>query len=183
LELVGDTLYASGPVTYDWAFDAQPLVAMVPGVASLDFSRADLTVPAELAYLERLIEERRILFDVGSAALVGTAPRLLDETAALLDSLLEAVRETGYEVSLELLGRTDTTGTMETNRVLGRRRANRVREALIDRGVPTAVVTATGIGTSDPIHAEDRETFQALNRSVSYAVAVTFGVRGGGSEE
>ena len=183
LELVADTLQATGTATLDWISSAASMVGAVPGVASFDFSALAGTLPARLSESKRSIEERRVLFNIGSSALVPPAPELIDQSAALLGSLIEAGRETGYEVSLELIGRTDTTGSNEMNLVLGQRRADRVREALIARGVPAEAVTATGIGTSDPIRSGDPQADPALNRSVSFAVTVTYGVRGGGSEE
>ena len=183
LDLVGDTLYASGTATFDWVFSANSLVARVPGVAHLDFSRAEVTLPSDLADLKRSIEEHRVLFNVGSSALVPPAPDLIAEIAALFEGLIEASNASGYQVSLELIGRTDTTGSNETNRVLGQRRADRVREALLANGVPVTELTATGIGTSDPIDSGDPLTIAALNRSVSLAVTVTYRLSGGGSEE
>jgi outer membrane protein OmpA-like peptidoglycan-associated protein len=155
---------------------------MVPGVAQFDFSRAELTLPSDLADLKRRLEERRILFNVGSSALVPPAPEFITEIGALFESLIEAGNESGYDVSLELIGRTDSTGSNETNRVLGQTRARRVQETLLAAGVPEAVLTATGIGTSDPIDSADPQTSAALNRSVSLAVMVTFGFSGGGNE-
>jgi len=183
LDLVGDTLYASGTATFDWVSRATPLVGMVPGVAQLDFSRAELTLPQDLADLERQVEERRILFNVGSSVLISPAPDLINEIAALFERLLEAGNESGYDVSLELIGRTDTTGSNETNRVLGQLRARRVQEALRAGGVPGAVLAATGIGTSDPIESDDPQVSAALNRSVSLEVTVMFRSSGGGGEE
>ena len=183
LDLVGDTLYASGTATFDWVHSASALIAMVPGVAQLDVSRAELTVPPDLADLKRRIEERRILFDIGSSVLVLPAPEVIAEVADLFGSLVESGNESGYDVSLELIGRTDTTGSNEANRVLGQMRARRVQEALLAGGVSGTMLTATGIGTSDPIDSENPLASAALNRSVSLAVSVTFRISGGGNEE
>ena len=183
LDLVADTLHATGTATFDWLSRAAALLGMVPGVAHLDISGVEATLPPQLAEFKRSIEERRILFNIGSSALIPPAPDLIDETAALVDSLIEAAHGVGYDVSVGLIGRTDTTGSNETNLVLGQRRADRVREALIARSVPGDLVTATGIGTSDPIHSENPQADPALNRSVSVEVTVTFGESGGGSEK
>lgn len=183
LDLVGDTLYASGTATFDWESSATPLVAMVPGVTHLDFSRADLTLPNDLEDLKQQIEERRLLFNIGSSALTAPAPDLITEIAAVFVDLIQAGNEQGYDVSLELIGRTDTTGSNETNRVLSVRRAMSVQRALLAEGVPGSVLTATGIGTSDPVESDDPQTSAALNRSVSLAVTVTFGFSGGGGAE
>jgi outer membrane protein OmpA-like peptidoglycan-associated protein len=180
-DLVGDTLRATGSATHDWASIAAALLDRIPGVAFLDVSQADLTIPADMSTLKNRIEERRILFDVGSSALVPPAPERLAEIASLYLDLITTAGGRGYQVSLELVGRTDTTGSNETNRVLSQNRASRVFRALTSRGVPGSMLTETGIGTSDPIEAEDPEEKAALNRSVSLRVTATYGSGGEGS--
>ncbi len=180
-ELAGDTLRVSGSATYDWASGATEFLEKIPGVTHLDFSRADLTIPADLLTLQSRIEERRILFDVGSAALVPPAMDLIAEIATLYLDLISIGSEKGYQVSLELIGRTDTTGSNETNRVLSQNRANRVLTVLESRGAPRNMLAELGIGTSDPIESDDPEEEAALNRSVSLRVTVTYGIGGEGN--
>jgi OOP family OmpA-OmpF porin len=183
LELVGDTLSASGSATFDWLSNAEPLISHIPGVSHLDFSSVEAVLPPDLANLQREIEARRILFDIGSYALVSSAPEQIAEIAALYLDLLESGRERGYTAALELIGRTDTTGSNETNRVLSQSRATRVLQALAARGVLRTMLTERGIGTSDPISSTDPEEEAALNRSVSLRVTVTYGSGGEGNEE
>lgn len=181
--LTGDTLYATGSATLDWAHAAQSAVATIPGVAHLDVTRAELVLPAAVQQLKGRLEEYRILFDVGSSALVGPATELIAEAAVLCEDLEEESANAGYSVSLELIGRTDATGSNETNRVLSELRANRVMVALQRRGITESLLLVRGVGTSDPISANDPQETSALNRSVSFRATVTFGIRGGGSEE
>ena len=181
--LSGDTLYASGSATFDWAESATTLAQRLPGVVRLDFSRADMLLPGDLATLQTRIEERRILFNIGSSALVAPAPDQISEIAILYLDLIETAEEQGYLVALELMGRTDTTGSNETNQLLSQSRAAGVLRALQTRGVPPATVTDVGIGTSDPIPSDDPEERATLNRSVSLRVTVTYSGRVEGSPE
>jgi OOP family OmpA-OmpF porin len=183
LEFVSDTLYATGSATFDWVHSAAQRITRIPGVAHLDLSRADLILPSVQANIKNQIEERRILFDVGSSILVPPAPDMIADIAAFYVDFMAAGGEAGYGVSLELIGRTDTTGSNETNQLLSQQRARRVLQELVAQGVPGTALTATGIGTSDPILSDDPQTKAAFNRSVSLIVTVTHGIRGGGREE
>jgi len=174
-QVSGDTLLITGDATYDWARNAASLANTIPGVAHFDVSRANLRLPGDLSTLANQLEELRILFNVGSSVLVPPARNLIAEIATHYLDLMALSREKGYQASLELIGRTDTTGSNETNRVLSQNRATMVLRALESRGVPSSTLSELGIGTSDPIEADDPEEKAALNRSVSLRVTVTYG--------
>lgn len=183
LALAGDTLVAAGEATYDWMSYARSHVALIPGVTNLSLANVASVLPADLADLKRRIEEERVLFEIGSAAFVGPAHDLISRVAEVCVQLKEAGDAAGYDISLQIVGRTDSTGSSETNRPLSQERARRVREALAARGVPRAMMTAEGIGAADPVPSEDPETRAALNRSVSVIAAVTYRAGGGGGQE
>jgi outer membrane protein OmpA-like peptidoglycan-associated protein len=68
---------------------------------------------------------------------------------------------------LKVHGYTDSDGSDEHNLDLSQRRADSVRQALIDAGVPSKRVQATGEGESDPVF-PDQSTpeAKAANRRV-----------------
>jgi len=57
------------------------------------------------------------------------------------------------EVSLTLSGHTDAVGSNEYNDALADRRADAVRNALVERGVPADRLTTAGFGESSPVEA------------------------------
>lgn len=67
-------------------------------------------------------------------------------------------------IRIELQGHTDDVGTDSDNLTLSQRRAESVRQALIDLGVAPARLTATGYGESVPIAGNDTEEGRAQNR-------------------
>lgn len=182
-ELVSDTLFAKGAATFDWITQAQSLKVRVPGVSVLDLSEVEGTMPDELSDLSQRIESRRVLFDIGSSALVSQAPQLISEIASLYEQLVAVAEQAGFDVALEAVGRTDSTGSNETNQMLSRERARRVVNALVASGVPRDVLTESGIGTSDPILSDDPDNFATLNRSVTVSATVELRTRSGGSQE
>jgi OOP family OmpA-OmpF porin len=178
-ELMRDTLFATGTAAFDWVQRTRTASALLPGVSHIDVSRVEPTLPNDLAVLKQEIEDQRILFEIGSAALVSPADDLIAGIATGIREMLTIGGDRGYEVSVELIGRSDTTGTNETNRVLSLQRANVVRASLATLGVPRPLLRATGRGTSDPIPSSDPDTRAAVNRSVSFSISVTYAIGSG----
>jgi prepilin-type N-terminal cleavage/methylation domain-containing protein len=85
----------------------------------------------------------RVYFAFDSAVIEHDAEHDLDYVAFIL--------EENPEVSLTLAGHTDLVGSNEYNDTLADRRADAVRDALIERGVPADRLTTRGFGESSPI--------------------------------
>jgi len=85
--------------------------------------------------------------------------------AATLDEVAAALKQTpGMKVSIE--GHTDNVGTPESNRVLSERRAQSVLDALVQRGVDRARLSAAGFGQERPVADNRTEEGRAKNRRV-----------------
>lgn len=71
------------------------------------------------------------------------------------------------EVIAELEGHTDGVGTVEYNQGLSERRANAVRDVLIDRySIPASRISAVGFGENQPVASNDTAAGRAQNRRV-----------------
>jgi len=100
-----------------------------------------------------------VMFEFGKSSLNhGEAAPYLDRVARLLRD------KSAADVLLE--GHTDNVGSEAFNQPLSERRANAVRDALLERGVATARVRAAGLGFSRPLAPNDTETGRRLNRRV-----------------
>ena len=170
IQLRGEILLASGTAPADWLSGAARLAPQMPGVARVDFSNVDITVPRELRTLASHIEQSRILFDVGSAALTAIARETVAEVADSLQHLQSISRDERYRTTLDIIGRTDTTGSNETNQVLSQQRAVSVLGLLAELGVSEDAMNGVGIGTSDPITTDDPISMARINRSVAFVV-------------
>lgn len=116
--------------------------------------------PAEDSLRAPAVEERAIFFDVGKAELDEVARSLLREVALHLLSTDRSVRITGYA---------DDQGTKERNELLSRRRAETVRDALIEAGVREDRLSVAGAGDASPL---GRPT--GFGRSINRRVTFTF---------
>ena len=119
------------------------------------------------------IEGEEILFPVNSSTLTLDQESKLDTIEAQLDRLLGDARALGHEIHVDIYGRADQTGAESKNVQLSQQRAERVRDALLERGVAPEMLTAAGLGNSQPIrHGSATHQLQA-NRSVLLKVEVT----------
>jgi outer membrane protein OmpA-like peptidoglycan-associated protein len=68
-----------------------------------------------------------------------------------VDALLQQVRSASQVQTIQVLGYTDRIGSDGYNQVLSQRRAQAVRDALVQGGVPAATIVAEGRGKADPL--------------------------------
>lgn len=92
---------------------------------------------------------------------------LTAESTRTLEAILSDVA-TRQAAEILLVGHSDAPGTIEANLALSVRRAERMRDLVIQRGIPADIVTATGLGDTDPEVASEVE--EARNRRVEITV-------------
>ena len=84
------------------------------------------------------------LFDFDSATLTEAGRRSVD-------ALLQQVRNASQVQTIQVLGYTDRIGSDSYNQLLSQRRAQAVRDVLVQGGVPAAAIMAEGRGKADPL--------------------------------
>lgn len=180
LRLSGDSAIASGSAPLAWVGSTLSRRTLPPGVAALDLSALEAELPPALAALRNDTERRLVLFESGSAALDAEGRRTLTGLAEAFGVLSRAAGSQGYRVSLELTGRTDSTGTDAHNRALSEARVAAVRGVLIGMGLSNSDLAGGGIGTSRPLTRPDAEEQSRINRSVAFVVHLS-PLAGGGA--
>lgn len=104
------------------------------------------------------IRLKSVYFDIESAVLTAHARGKLDETVAILK------RET--DLTVEITGHADSSGPEEFNQALSVRRAEAVRQYLVQAGIDAARLSANGYGETRPIESNDSVVGRADNRRV-----------------
>jgi len=95
--------------------------------------------------------------------------QLTADSRALLPQVLQAVKEFPF-ADVAVIGHTDTTGSAASNVELGLRRANVVRQLLLDAGLEGSIIDVTSHGEVDPLVPTPDETAEPRNRRVEIAV-------------
>jgi OOP family OmpA-OmpF porin len=168
-----NTLYAVGSAPHQWIVETRRLARVIPGVEQ--FSEAELVDAnfSQLLAVKERVEKRVILFVLDTTEM---SPGQDDELEALSADLRELHRlapAAGKGLRLEVVGHTDLIGTEETNLQLSRERAEQVRANLAAKLGDAVQITATGVGSSEPVRAEQTEDDKRFNRSVTVRVRVT----------
>lgn len=111
--------------------------------------------------LSRLLEAARIEFSPGSTVLNVASGPVLD---------LAARAAADCPGTLRVEGHTDDTGNPALNEGLSLRRAEAVRAAMIQRGVPPERLLAAGYGQSQPVGDNATEDGRARNRRIEIRI-------------
>jgi OOP family OmpA-OmpF porin len=134
---------------------------------SLDASFAR---PREFEAEKQQLEQQIVLFPVNSSALTSEQGMRLDAIEDHINRLQEIAGELGQQIHITIYGRADQTGAETKNAALSKERAQRVLEALRERGIPSDMLTAVGLGDSEPIRHGSPAYQLEVNRSVSLKV-------------
>lgn len=94
---------------------------------------------------------------------------LRPESQAELEILLKILQK-HPRMRILIAGHTDNIGTSEYNRFLSMRRAEAVRQYLIEKGIAAERLQAEGFGMDKPIASNNTEEGRALNRRVEFTI-------------
>ncbi|SEQ44131.1 OmpA-OmpF porin, OOP family [Loktanella sp. DSM 29012] len=124
---------------------------------------AGLPTPDEcIAQIAVVTENRKILFDPGSASLTGPSQDIMDDIAEILQNCLD--------IELRITGYTDSQGGEEMNQQLSQQRAEAVLDALRLRRVPIGSFVAEGLGEANPIADNDTADGREANRRIEFSL-------------
>jgi OOP family OmpA-OmpF porin len=177
MALAADTLRLGGSAPANWVERLRG-ASPIAGVARLDLSAMQPTVPAAIEASRRRIESTRILFAPGASVTSDAESSRIRELSTVIRQMLDSVSALGGSLRLALVGRTDPTGSDATNNSLAQLRVDAVARRLTALGVPTAVLQGRPVATSQPLRGRDANEQSRINRSVSFEVLLTIGSRG-----
>ena len=90
---------------------------------------------------------------------------LTSQAVVKLDSFISAIRQRVSNI-ISIFGHTDSLGTDPYNDGLSERRANEVRDYLLNSGIPGRDISVDGMGERSPIASNDTRNGRAKNRRV-----------------
>lgn len=106
----------------------------------------------------KMISLPNVQFEKNKDKLLASSIPQLNELAAYLME--------NKQIDAEIFGHTDSDGDAEANRILSQKRAEAVRQYLIENGVDALRVKATGKGESEPVTENNTAEGRAMNRRV-----------------
>src|SRR6202041_1578755 len=108
------------------------------------------------------LDSKSIRFDFDKATIKPEYRDILNRIAGILMTLK------GH--SIAVYGYTDDIGTQTYNLQLSQRRAEAVRDFLVQTGIPPTILSTKGLGKSDPRVPGDSEPARAANRRVEIGI-------------
>ena len=111
----------------------------------------------------------RTLFAFNKADLTPEAKEILRNVARIIKKYEDRIGR------IQILGHTDTVGTIWYNRYLSRKRANSVKNFLISQGVDANSLDAFGLGEEQPrVYPERTEADRQANRRAEFFFKLLF---------
>lgn len=105
-----------------------------------------------------------ILFETGKSDLKPAAKNNLAEMAGIMKKYPENV--------LTINGYTDSTGSEKLNEELSQKRAQAVKNELVNNGMPASTITTVGLGPANPVGSNATAAGRQQNRRVEIVVTV-----------
>ena len=146
---------------------AQATAAMAQASAAQDRVRA---LEAQLREMEAQQTERGLLVTLGDVLFAFNKAELSAQAGPRLDKLANFLKQFP-DRKLLIEGYTDSVGGDSYNQELSERRAQAVRDALVQRGVDTGRITARGYGKAHPVADNTSPEGRAMNRRVEIVIA------------
>lgn len=113
----------------------------------------------------------RVIIDSPGVALFATDSDVLDSSLDPLVDRLVALLEARPDWQITVVGHTDSTGNDVANLELSFRRAEAVRQELVDRGIGSDRIRVRGAGSTDPLASNDTLAGRAENRRIEFEIA------------
>ena len=112
----------------------------------------------------RILISQKIFFSTGKAA-------VLEQSFPVLVEIADVIKENPHLQLVEVGGHSDSRGNDDYNKKLSQRRAESVRQFLIQQGVEAARLSAVGYGEEVPlVFPDDTKEKQARNRRVEFVI-------------
>jgi outer membrane protein OmpA-like peptidoglycan-associated protein len=139
--------------------------------ARLDAEKKAEEAVANLAKIALVKQETRglVITLSGGVLFASTKDTLLPNARPKLDEIASALQKAEAD-KFVVEGHTDARGSESTNQDLSYRRAQTVRDYLVDRGVPPEKIKAVGYGRSRPVADNTTAEGRANNRRVEIVV-------------
>ncbi|MDY6900756.1 MAG: OmpA family protein [Cyanobacteriota bacterium] len=167
-------LQATGSATREWilsARDKKPSLSILGITEYQDNNLKDLDIDQLNAY-KKEIEKILVLFEQGRTQYLPGEKEKLSKLSSKLQNLIDAGKSLEKNVSIEIVGHTDTEGDFEANIKLSQRRAARILNYFTSQGIDKNQLTTKALGFQEILRPESTPEDKKFNRRVSFKVII-----------
>ncbi|MUG99414.1 OmpA family protein [Scytonema sp. UIC 10036] len=164
------TLNASGSAPHRWILDARKIWHLVPGVTQYHDRNLMVFELSQLEMYKKQIEGKNLLFVEGTTELLSGEEKKLQELVIDIQKLSVTAQYLGKNISIQIAGHTDSSGSEQRNMILSQSRASIILNYLSARGINTSHFNAMGVGDREPPNMKSKEKNGKYSRRVSFKV-------------
>ncbi len=157
----GNILFIEGPI--ESQTEGLQIAEAVAQITGFPVVVNALQIPSRKNEALKKIDQTSLYFGKGAWQLNG-------RQKARLDSLLPYLK-IFPEATISIMGHSDALGNEEVNRQISLKRAQAVKEYLVQRGIPPEKLTVRALGSTQPLLPNNCEENRALNRRVSFRIS------------
>ena len=138
-------------------------------------SDEDIKTDIDITYVkpkptkEQIQEEVNSILKLKSIRFKTATDVLTDDSKKILDEVASVLME-NPSLKVEIAGHTDSDGAKSKNITLSQKRADRVKEYLVEKGVSADNLTAVGYGESKPLVPNVSAKNKQINRRVEFKI-------------
>jgi outer membrane protein OmpA-like peptidoglycan-associated protein len=170
LRLEGDVLHISGAASHPWIVQSTLVAKTAAGVS--DVNVTELT-DIDLQTIERLksnVRNQCVYFESGTTDYLPDAQEAISTLADNLRQLFATARIVGKRYHVRILGHAAPAGIGENLQQVSTLRAERLKQSLVELGISSELLEATGMGSSQPASVGDRDDDLAANRRATIEI-------------
>ena len=164
--------FAEGSADDRWLREARLRLNTISLVDKYDFSGVAVLLPADMTATIERISRLQVFMELSSTRIRTESLEAVTRLSEQITRLLDQVAESGRPIAIEIIGHTDRSGTETANLHLSARRALRVRDLLVENGIPAELLGTRGIGSQQYVGDPDDEQAAQHRRRVSLRVDV-----------
>jgi OOP family OmpA-OmpF porin len=168
--LAKSVLTLSGEATHGWLARVRSEATKMPGVSAIDERNVIDLDQRTLQQVKSIVENAFVYFVENKDDITPEGFSVLSRLPDQINRLVNAAKQTGVDVTLELRGYAGGPGDAPANADLGQRRANKVRDFLVSCGFETGALKP--IGREEPLKGTSGEkpVPEECQRCVSFKV-------------
>jgi len=153
-----------GSVVLDQQGECVKTMEVEKGVPCPDRPAAKVETPRPAARPEKVTLAGETLFDFNKHTLRPEGKRALEKAVTEIRSKLQGLAVEQRRISVT--GHTDSVGSDAYNLKLSQRRAQTVRDFMVEQGVDPGIIEARGLGESEPVASNATAEGRQQNRRV-----------------
>ncbi len=168
----GNRLILTGEAPQQWINEARQRALLIPGIQNTDTRGLHAAEQHELVFYEkkRYLESTILLFEYGQSSLTGQQAERIPELVSIIEQLKDTAAAMEELLNIIIIGHSDSHGSVQSHNEISMARAEYVKQALIENGLPSSLFSTVAMGARQPSTDSQGDGGEILDRRVTFQV-------------